>query len=135
MQGDYSRALRGSVGLLSLAIAAKLFGAGSEQTVKSGTETVYRWMSKAELKATQQTELLRGGRSGTHYVTDAANATAKRARLRSALPQTPEVRVKLQVPSGKFSAPTKVKPDYNMPGGGTERTATGNIPVKILEVH
>jgi len=92
-------------------------------------------MSKAELKATQKTGLLRGGRSGTHYVTDAANSTAKRARLRSALKQTPEVRVKMQVPSGKFTAPTKVRPAYNMPGGGLERTAIGKIPVKIFEVR
>jgi len=35
---------------------------------------VQRWMSKAELEATQKTGLLRGGREGTHYVTDAANA-------------------------------------------------------------
>jgi len=40
---------------------------GGEAVTKGGTETVQRWMSKAELKATQETGLLRGGREGTHY--------------------------------------------------------------------
>ena len=99
---------------------------------KGGTEVVTRWMSQAELKATLETGLLRGGRQGTHYVTDAANATAQRARQRLALPQTPEVRVRLEVPSGRLSAPSRVQPAYNMPGGGLERTGTGGIPVKVL---
>jgi len=92
-------------------------------------------MSKAELEATQKTGLLRGGRDGTHYVTDAANSNAKRARQRSALPQTPEVKVTLEVPKGKFSQPTRVEPAFNMPGGGIERTATGDIPVTIKRVQ
>jgi len=91
-------------------------------------------MSKAELEATKNTGLLRGGRSGTHYATDSANSNAKRARQRSALGETPEVRVTLEVPKGTFSKPTKVEPFNNMPGGGTERTATGTIPVKIKEI-
>jgi len=99
------------------------------------TETVYRWMSKAELKATQRTGLLRGGRNGTHYVTDAANRDPLRARMRTSLPNTPEVRVKLEVPAGTFSSPSRVEPAFNMPGGGMERTATGNVPVNVLETH
>lgn len=101
---------------------------------KVRTEKVQRWMSKAELAATQRTGLLRGGRSGTHYVTDAANSSAIRARQRTALPQTPEVRVTMEVPCGKFSNPSRALPKYKMPGGGMERTAEGNIPVKILKV-
>lgn len=92
-------------------------------------------MSKAELRATKETGLLRGGRDGTHYVTDSANSTAQRARQRSALPQTPEVKVTLEVPAGKFSQPSRVEPAFNMPGGGMERTATGNIPVTIKKVQ
>jgi hypothetical protein len=60
---------------------------------------------------------------------------AKRARQRLSLPQMPEVRVKLEVPGGRFSSPGKVGPKYGMPGGGMERTATGKIPVRILEVY
>jgi len=101
----------------------------------SKTETVQRWMSQAELEATQETGLLRGGRSGTHHVTDAANRDPLRARQRLSLGQTPEVRVTMEVPSGKFSAPTKIRPLNGMPGGGMERTATGNIPVTIVKVE
>jgi len=109
-------------------------GLCGEASKNTETETVQRWMSKPELKATQETGLLRGGRDGTHYVTDAANSNALRARQRSALPQTPEVKVTLDVLKGKFSPPSKVEPAFNMPGGGMERTATGNIPVKIIKV-
>jgi hypothetical protein len=101
---------------------------------RAGTEVVQRWMSQAELQATQTTGLLRGGRDGIHYATDAANTAAQRARLRLALPQTPQVRATLEVPGGAFSAPSRVQPKYDMPGGGMERTATGQIPVKILGV-
>jgi len=99
-----------------------------------GTETVQRWMSQAELKATKETGLIRGGRDGTHFVTDSANSNAKRARQRSALPQTPEVKVTLEVPAGKFSSPSRVEPAFNMPGGGMERTATGKIKATVKKV-
>ena len=91
-------------------------------------------MSKAELEATQKSGLLRGGRDGTHYVTDAANADPLRARQRLALPQTSEVRVTMEVPKNALSAPSRVEPAFNMPGGGMERTATGNVPVRIIKV-
>ncbi|MBN2423476.1 MAG: RHS repeat-associated core domain-containing protein [Calditrichaceae bacterium] len=97
------------------------------------TETVQRVMSKAEAVATKETGLVRGGREGTHFVTDAANSNANRARQRLALPSKPEVKATMEVPAGSFSKPTKVQPANNMPGGGTERTATGNIPAKIVK--
>jgi len=68
-------------------------------------------------------------------VTDAANHSALRARQRLALDSTPEVRVSMEVSKGKFSSPTKVNPLNNMPGGGLERTATGNIPAKIINAE
>jgi len=106
----------------------------TRSAAKGATEIVQRAMSRAELQATQSTGLLRGGRQGTHYVSDAVNADPLRARQRLALPQTPEVRVTLEVPAGTFSPPTRVTPNYNMPGGGMERTATGAVPVRIIRV-
>ena len=107
-------------------------------TAKTGTETVQRAMSKAELKATQDTGLLRGGREGTaenpHFASDAVNSDAKRAQQRLALPKKPEVKVTMETPTGTFSSPSKVEPKNGMPGGGTERTATGKVPVKITNV-
>jgi len=98
------------------------------------TETVQRWMSEAELQATRDSKLLRGGRDGTHFVSDAANSSAQRARQRLALPQTPEKRVTMEVPAETFSPPSRVKSSNNMQGGGMERTATGNVPVTIKKV-
>ncbi len=48
-------------------------------TLKSGRpEIVQRAMSPAELEAMSMTGLLRGGRAGSHYVSDAVNSTAGR---------------------------------------------------------
>jgi RHS repeat-associated protein len=101
----------------------------------AGTELVQRVMSRAELKATQESGLLRGGRAGTHYVTDSANSSATRARQRLALPQTPEVKVTVEVEKGKFTEPSKVAPDNKMPGGGRERTAEGPVAVIIRKIE
>lgn len=108
---------------------AVLLGKGTEETV-----TVQRWMSKAELEATESSGLLRGGREGTHYVGEALNSDPLRARQRLALEQTPEVRVTMEVPGSSLSPPHNVPPKYDMPGGGVQRTATGKVPVRILRV-
>jgi RHS repeat-associated protein len=101
---------------------------------KIATEIVQRVMSEAELKATESTGLLRGGREGAHFASDAISKNAVKARQRLALEKTPKFRVTMEVPAGKFSKSAKVASANNMPGGGSERTATGNIIVKILEI-
>jgi len=129
----YGALAAGQIGLE----AAGVFGgmnAAARRGARRGSEIVQRAMSQAELKATRSTGLMRGGRQGTHYVSDAVNSDALRARQRLALPQTPEVRVTMRVPSGRFSTPTRVGADYGMPGGGMQRTASGEIPVEILRV-
>lgn len=98
-------------------------------------DVVQRAMSKAELESTRSTGLVRGGRDGTHFVSDAVNNDATRARQRLALGQTPEVKVTMEVPAGRFGPPSRVTPASNMLGGGTERTATGAVPVKIIGVR
>lgn len=103
-------------------------------TTVSKVEKVQRAMSRAELASTESTGLVRGGRSGTHHVSDAIGNDAKRVRQRLALPQTPEVKVTLEVPKGAFSTGSKVIPRYNMPGGGIERFGTGNIPARVVKV-
>lgn len=87
------------------------------------------------MKNTEATNLLRGGREGTHHVTDAANADPLRARQRLALAKTPEVRVTMEVPKDVLSAPSRVLPKNDMSGGGRQRTATGNVPVRIIKVN
>ena len=97
-------------------------------------------MSNEELAATRDTGLLRGGREGIHYASDAVNTTATRAQQRLGLEARPEVRATLEVPTGKFSSPSKVAPFKTssgrvLPGGGMERTATGKIPAKVVKVR
>ncbi|MCX5651685.1 MAG: hypothetical protein NTU45_09900, partial [Planctomycetota bacterium] len=114
------------------------FGAKAAKGAKAaggGVEVVQRAMSLAELEATVATGLIRGGRSGTHYVSNAVNKNALRARQRLALNQTPQVRVTMEVPRGVFSPPSAVRPMFRMPGGGMERIATGDVPVRILGIQ
>jgi hypothetical protein len=107
---------------------------GAGDAADAGTEVVQRAMATAELRATESSGLLRGGREGTHHVSNAVNSDAGRARQRLALAQTPEVRVTLQVPAGRFTPASRVQPNFDMPGGGMQRTATGPVPVRILRV-
>jgi RHS repeat-associated protein len=127
---------------LPLATGAGLAYRASKAAPKvagEGAEVVQRAMSRAELAATRETGLIRGGREGTHYVADAVNSTATRAQSRLALPVRPEVRATLEVPPGRFSAPSRVRPlqvapGKVLPGGGTERIATGPIPARVIRV-
>ena len=118
------------------ALAEYDFAYGSLLAAKGGgTEIVERAMSRAELDATRATGLVRGGRDGTHFVSDAVNNNANRARQRLALPQTPEVKVQLEVPKGSFGPPSRVGPANGMPGGGMERTGAGQIPAIVHGVR
>jgi len=144
---SFGMAPRAALLLASVTAGTAVFGALSAGVsaaglqglaAKEGTEIVQRAMSRSELEATRGTGLLRGGRVGTtedpHYVSDAVNSNALRARQRLSLRETPEVRATLEVPKGRFSSPSEVEPMYGMPGGGTERTGTGKIPAKVLGV-
>jgi hypothetical protein len=67
------------------------------------------------------------------------SSTGTRAQLRLGLPVRPEVRATIEVPAGRFSAPSRVQPfevtpGRVLPGGGMERTAAGEVPVRILGV-
>ena len=112
------------------------------EIVEGQTEIVQRAMSHAEVKQIAENGVLsRGGRPGDHYVSDAVNSTANRARQRLGLPVQPEARATLEVPKGVFSAPTRVKPytlpnGQVLPGGGMERIAPGNmdIPARLINI-
>ncbi|MCX6013533.1 MAG: RHS repeat-associated core domain-containing protein [Chloroflexi bacterium] len=103
------------------------------ETIASGTEIVQRAMSLEELQSTMETGLIRGGREGVHFVSDAINSDPLRAIQRLALEDIPDVRVTMEVPEGVFSESTKVAAANGMQGGGLERMAVGNIPIKILD--
>lgn len=108
------------------------FSMVTDTTVDPDADRVIRYMSKDEYLATE--DLARGGRSGITYATDDVYFEAAAAQQALSLPRTPELMVVLGVKTGVFSQPTLVRPAYGQPGGGTERTATGKIPVTILDV-
>ena len=90
-----------------------------------------------ELDAIRSSGVLsRGGRAGDHFVSDAVNSSANRGRQRLSLPASPELRATLEVPSGVFASPSKVLQNTDVPGGGMERTAPGNVdvPARVLDV-
>jgi hypothetical protein len=119
-----------------LGVGAKGAGGALGEVAGTGGKTiVQRVMSRAELENTKATGLLRGGREGTHFVTDSAPDSAVGAQQQLALPTTPEVRVTMEVDSNAISPSSSVKPAFGQPGGGTERMATGQISVKILKVE
>lgn len=75
------------------------------------TEVVTRAMSRAELDDTRATRLVRGGRGGEHYATnDRLSRSADAIQDRLALPVRPEVKVKLEVPKGRFGSSRTVTP-------------------------
>ena len=135
---DKGISMVGTMGVSAAAMADK----ASIEAIERQTELVQRAMSRAEVEQIAKKGVLcRGGRPGNHYVRDAVNTTANRARQRLALPVQPEVRVILEVPKGVFSAPTKVQPytlpnGQTLPGGGMERIAPGNIdvPARIISI-
>lgn len=105
-----------------------------DTTRDDSREKVNRYMSRAEADATIESGLARGGRDGITFVTNDFYSTASSAQKALALPNAPEVMLILGVPSSAFSLPSTVRPDYGQPGGGTERTGTGQIPVKVLGI-
>jgi len=124
----------GATRIASNALGMAARGSRATRGATAATEVVQRAMSRAELASTRATGLLRGGRTGEHYVSNAINSNAHRARMRLALPQTPELRVTMEVPAGALADPTRVLERYRMPGGGMERIGYGDIPVTILDV-
>jgi RHS repeat-associated protein len=145
--GDGVKTLFGNVaaGVVGGAVLSKFGGPIVRSALgrlggREGTEIVERAMSKAELRATRETSLVRGGREGVHHVTNSVSKSATKAQQRLGLESKPEVAAQLKVPKGQFSAPTRVKAvDHPkggvLPGGGLERTATGNVPAKVIRVR
>ena len=118
-----------------------------ERLIRGETEIVQRAVTGAELKFLQGTGLLRFGKGkGKTFVSDAVNTRLNRARLRSAIPESKDFRIKVEVPKGVFSRPTKVEPfdsgklrglpsgKETLPGGGSERFGLGKVPAKIKKI-
>ena len=90
-----------------------------------------------ELEAIQQTGLLRGGRPGDTFWTDAEFTSAAEAQEKLALPVTPELRVRFII----VNAPTLtrsgsvVEPAFGGAGGGHEWASPDPVQVEIVDVQ
>jgi len=94
-------------------------------------------MSNAELKATKETGLLRGGRSEDNFFTNNASLDAKRAQQRLGLDgPLRDSRVEFQIKNDiQVSGPRSAAPGRTgTSGGGREFSTNGRTEIEILRV-
>ena len=126
--GSYVAPIGGSAGL---GLAREVAEEASEQLGRHGArqaargaadQTFSRFMSKAELRAVQETGKLRGGRLGETYFTVNRYRTVRSAMRYLSLPNPPEVRLDFKILNKQLRiyGPRVAEPKYGQPGGGTE---------------
>lgn len=109
----------------------------NKSTVSSTGTRGYRYMQEGELKAVNETDLLRGGREGETYFSKDQYKSGISAQERLALPSKPTLRVEFEIqnnPKLQING-NKVAPAYNMPGKGSEFMTTDPVRVKIINVQ
>jgi hypothetical protein len=90
-------------------------------------------MTDGELNAVKETGMLRGGREGTTYLTDAKFISANTAKSRLALPTAPEYRMEFRITnSPKVQGGNTVKSAYGEIGGGREYFTDDIVNIKII---
>lgn len=100
-------------------------------------QTFQRVMSNAELKATQESGLLRGGRPGENFFTNNASLDAKRAQQRLGLDgPLRDSRVEFRIKNNiEVTGPRPAKPGQTgTPGGGREFSTNGRTEIEILRI-
>jgi RHS repeat-associated protein len=109
----------------------------SYSTLKTGSKSYYRSMSRAEVKAVKETGMLRGGKFGKTYFTDSRYKTANKAQRRLSLQSRPEVQMEFHVTNNPRMSlnGTKVEPDFDQPGLGKEFRTTDPVHVEIKNVQ
>ncbi len=107
------------------------------KVTKIGGRIFERVVSNAELKATQKTGLLRGGRTGTNFFTDSASLKAKRAQQRLGLDgPLRDTRIRFKIKNDiEVVGPGPAAPgSTGTAGGGREFTTTGRTEIEIIRV-
>lgn len=96
----------------------------------------YRYMSRAELRAIEETGMLRGGIGGRTYWSTDLYETAGEAKRRLALGRTPEVRVQFRITNEPRlrRQGDPVDPSMGEPGGGSEYMSTDRVQVEVIQV-
>jgi len=96
----------------------------------------YRYMSRAESEAVEQSGLLRGGRPGRTYWTTDRYESAREAMGRLALENEPEIRLEFRITNEPELAVegATVAPDEAEPGRGTEYMSEQSVEVEVGRV-
>jgi hypothetical protein len=129
--------------LVVVAVVAAILasGTGLAQPVGAapggGGQSFFRYVGPAELEAIQQTGLLRGGRPGETFWTDAEYTSAAEAQDKLALPVTPELRVRFLILNNPTltRAGSLVDPMFGGSGGGHEWASPDPVQVEIVDVQ
>ncbi|MFV7235206.1 RHS repeat-associated core domain-containing protein [Flavobacterium sp. ZB4R12] len=96
--------------------------------------SAFRYMGEGELKAVQETGVLRGGNPGETFFTKDVYKSASLAQQRLALPTTPTLRVEFEIlnnPSLQLNG-SKVLPAFSMPGKGSEFMTMDPVKVRLI---
>jgi len=100
-----------------------------------------RFVSEGELRAIDETGLLRGGREGDTFFTTSKYRIAENAQSKLALPSKPEYRVDFRMTnSPRINGPRVVEPKftnykgYPNKGGGIEYWTPDKVRVKVYRV-
>ncbi|MHB1093028.1 FG-GAP-like repeat-containing protein [Thiobacillus sp.] len=104
---------------------------------KGGGQVFERVLSNAELRATQETGLLRGGRSGENFFTDAASLDAKRAQQRLGLDgPLRDQRIQFQIKNDVTVSGPRTAPGgrSGTSGGGREFSTNEPTQIEILRI-
>ena len=126
----------------TLAAEAGSFGSGGriraalstvDDAAKSGGNA-FRYMTKGELKAIQETGLLRGGRVGETFWTKDLYKSAINAQNRLALPHSPTLRVEFEILNNPnlILNGNKVLPANGMMGKGSEFMTLDPVKVRLI---
>ena len=97
----------------------------------------YRYVTEGEVKAIQETGMLRGGNPGETFFTKDLYKTSIKAQSRLSLPNAPTHRVEFEIinnPILKLNG-TKVETAFDQLGKGAEFMTTGNVRINLINVQ
>ncbi len=99
-------------------------------------QSFYRYMSRAELQAVEQSGMLRGGVRGRTYWSTDFYEGAGEAKRRLALGRAPEIRIEFKITNEPLLRREGDLVDASMgePGGGTEYMSTEQVHVEVIRV-
>ena len=101
----------------------------------AGTEAVQRWMSRAEFEADAVVWTLERRQRWNPLRHGCSELECSASTIESRFTANTGSKGDVGGSRRNILAQTRVQPAFGMPGGGMERTATGQIPVNILRVN